>query len=49
MKNANEVTLLLVEDDDIDAMTIKRSFKKQNITNPLVRVYDGIEALTLLK
>ena len=49
MQNANEITLLLVEDDDIDAMTIQRSFKKQNITNPVVRVYDGIEALTLLK
>ena len=49
MKNANEITLLLVEDDDIDAMTIKRSFKKQNITNPVLRVYDGVEALVLLK
>ncbi|WP_298940668.1 response regulator [uncultured Psychromonas sp.] len=49
VKNANEITLLLVEDDDIDAMTIKRSFKKQNITNPVTRVYDGIEALALLK
>ena len=49
VKNANEITLLLVEDDDIDAMTIKRSFKKQNITNPVMRVYDGIEALALLK
>lgn len=49
LKNTNEITLLLVEDDDIDAMTIKRSFKKQNITNKVVRVYDGIEALTLLK
>jgi CheY-like chemotaxis protein len=49
LQNTNEITLLLVEDDDIDAMTIQRSFKKQNITNPVVRVYDGIEALTLLK
>jgi len=49
VKNANEITLLLVEDDDIDAMTIKRSFKKQNITNPVLRVYDGVEALVLLK
>jgi len=49
LQNTNEITLLLVEDDDIDAMTIQRSFKKQNITNPIVRVYDGIEALTLLR
>jgi CheY-like chemotaxis protein len=49
IENTNEITLLLVEDDDIDAMTIERSFKKQNITNNVVRVYDGIEALALLK
>jgi CheY-like chemotaxis protein len=49
LKNTNKISLLLVEDDDIDAMTIKRSFKKQNITNEVIRVYDGIEALALLR
>lgn len=49
LRKENEITLLLVEDDDIDAMTIKRSFKNQNITNPVVRVYDGIDALALLR
>ncbi|ATI03241.1 MULTISPECIES: response regulator [Cycloclasticus] len=47
--NPKDVTLLLVEDDDIDAMTIERSFLKQRIANPIVRAYDGIEALELLR
>lgn len=47
--NPKDVTLLLVEDDDIDAMTIERGFLKQRIANPIVRAYDGIEALELLR
>jgi CheY-like chemotaxis protein len=47
--NSKDVTLLLVEDDDIDAMTIERGFVKQRIANPIVRAYDGIEALELLR
>lgn len=44
-----EVTLLLVEDDDVDAMTIERSFKTNRIANPVVRAYDGREALEMLQ
>jgi len=44
-----DVTLFLVEDDDVDAMTIERSFLKQRIANPIVRAYDGIEALEILR
>lgn len=47
--SSSDVTLLLVEDDDVDAMTIERSFLKQRIANPIVRAYDGIEALELLR
>jgi CheY-like chemotaxis protein len=43
------ISILLVEDDDIDAEAIKRAFKKQKIANPLTRVADGIEALALLR
>lgn len=46
---SKDVTLLLVEDDDVDAMTIERSFIKQRIANPIVRAYDGLEALELLR
>lgn len=43
------VTLLVVEDDDVDAEMIWRSFKKKKIKNRLVRVNDGVEALEVLR
>lgn len=43
------VTLLVIEDDDIDFMTIRRSFDKMRIANPLVRAIDGVEGLDMLK
>jgi CheY-like chemotaxis protein len=46
--NHTEVTLFLIEDDDIDAMSIKREFKSRKIANPIVRAKDGIEALEFL-
>lgn len=49
LEKSNDVTLLLIEDDDVDAMTIERSFLKQRIANPIIRAYDGIEALELLR
>lgn len=44
-----EVHLLLVEDDEIDAESIERAFKKNKIANPLHRARDGVEALELLR
>ncbi|WP_426356880.1 response regulator [Pseudocolwellia sp. HL-MZ19] len=46
---SDDVTLLLIEDDDIDAMMIQRSFLKQRISNNIIRAYDGIEALEFLR
>jgi len=43
------VTLLLVEDDDIDAMGVERALKRRRIVNPLFRARDGVEALELLR
>lgn len=48
MHNHNEVTLLLVEDDEIDAMTVKRGLSKYEISNDIVRAKDGAEALSLI-
>lgn len=42
------VTVFLVEDDDVDARAVMRAFKKQNITNKVVRARDGVEALEML-
>jgi CheY-like chemotaxis protein len=45
----HELTLLLVEDDDIDAEVVQRSLKQAKIVNPLVRAHDGLEALEMLR
>ena len=39
----------MVEDDQVDAMTVKRALKDINVTNSLDIVNDGEEALTFLK
>jgi len=44
-----QLTILLVEDDDVDAQGIKRSFNKKRIANTIIRAHDGLEALELLK
>lgn len=51
MTNPNLVpmTILLVEDDEVDIMNIKRAFKKNNISNPLMIAHNGIEALEILR
>ena len=44
-----EVTILLVEDDDIDATRIQRELNKIKVINPVVSARDGIEGLALLR
>jgi CheY-like chemotaxis protein len=41
--------ILLVEDDSVDAMTVKRALKDLNVTNPLVHTVNGEEALNHLR
>ncbi len=43
------VHILLVEDDDVDVMNVKRAFHKGNITNPLYTAANGLEALEMLR
>lgn len=43
------VTILLVDDDDIDVMNVQRAFKKANISNPLYVAGNGVAALELLR
>ncbi len=43
-----EQTILLVEDNDDDAELARRAFQRAKITNPLIRVHDGVEALDYL-
>ncbi|MBN2588975.1 MAG: response regulator [Sedimentisphaerales bacterium] len=44
----NFTPILLVDDDDIDALSVRRAFKELNITNKLVRSVNGEEALKYL-
>lgn len=44
-----EVLILLVEDDLVDIMTIKRAFKDNKITNPIHVCKNGLEALEFLQ
>lgn len=43
------VTILLVDDDDVDAMGVERALKKLKIPNTTVRARDGFEALEFLR
>jgi CheY-like chemotaxis protein len=44
-----EQHILLVEDDDIDAMTVRRTLKQLGAPNPLDRASDGERALAFLR
>ena len=44
-----EVTILLVDDDDVDVMGVERALSNLKILNPIVRARDGIEGLALLR
>ena len=46
---AQEVTLLLVEDDDVSVMAVRRALKKLRIANRVIRAKDGLEALEVLR
>ena len=49
MSDNHAVTILLVEDDLVDAMAIQRGFTKLRIANTVVTAKDGIEALGILR
>jgi CheY-like chemotaxis protein len=43
------LNIILVEDDDVDVMNVRRAFEKGNITANLHVARDGLEALELLR
>ena len=45
----DDVTFVVVEDDDVDVMVLKQSFKRLQIANPVVVARDGVEALEVLR
>jgi len=49
MSMTNLFSILLVEDDEVDVMNVRRAFQKNNITNPLLVAGNGLEALEILR
>ena len=43
------VTILLVEDDEVDIQGIRRALRKHKVANPMIVAHDGVEALKLLR
>ena len=48
-KDCKEVSILLVDDDDVDAMGVERSLNKLRLANPFHRARDGVEGLEMLR
>jgi CheY-like chemotaxis protein len=43
------LNILLVEDDELDVMNVRRAFKKNNVLNPLFVAGNGLDALDMLR
>ncbi len=43
------IAILLIDDDEVDALNVVRAFSKVKIRNPLFRAHDGLEALAMLR
>ncbi|WP_437655960.1 response regulator [Sorangium sp. So ce1182] len=43
------LNIILVEDDTVDVMNVRRAFERGKITNPLWVAGDGVEGLDLLR
>ena len=43
------LNILLVEDDEVDVMNVRRAFEKNHILNPLFIASDGVEGLQMLR
>jgi CheY-like chemotaxis protein len=48
MMEAKGANILIIEDDDVDAMSIERSFRACQSGSTITRARDGVEALDLL-
>lgn len=49
MADERALTIMLVDDDEVDVMTVKRAFTKANITNKVYVATNGVEALEMLR
>ena len=44
-----ELHILLVDDDEVDVLTVKRAFQRNRLTNPIHVANNGLEALEKLR
>ncbi len=44
-----EASILLIDDDDVDAIGVERALTKLRLANPFVRARDGIEGLEIMR
>lgn len=44
-----EMTILLVEDDEIDAEAVQRAFRQRQVPHRIIAAVDGVEALAILQ
>ena len=49
MQANDEVVILVVEDDDIDATSIQRALTKHKLLNKVMRAHNGVEGLEILR
>ena len=43
------LNILLVEDDEVDVMNVRRAFERNNVSNPLFVAGNGLEGLAVLR
>lgn len=48
-RDTRATNIVLVDDDEVDVLNVRRAFTRGHITNPLWVAGDGIEALALLR
>jgi CheY-like chemotaxis protein len=49
MTTTQQLSILLVEDDEVDVMNVQRALKKNDSDSTLYRANNGIEALAMLR
>ncbi|MFV2056270.1 MAG: response regulator [Thiohalomonadales bacterium] len=47
--SVSKFDILVIDDDEVDVMNIRRAFKKNNIINRLHVAHNGVEALAMLQ
>ena len=49
MSDEKAMHILLIEDDEVDVMNVRRAFQKNRIANPLYVAGNGLEGLEMLR